>query len=162
MGKKLNEILDSIRDNVPADVIAEINSAVDAIKSKAISSSKEGATEQVETLKAQLKAKDEEIAKIQGELKPFQEKAAYEKNLDAYKQTGKGKEDADLSNYNLAKFSDEDGNIDWDKFLESNPHLKKDSIDPPEDKTLELTQEQIKQEKDDMAKEIDLAKLANL
>lgn len=159
---KLHEILDKLGDKISNDDRAVIWKAVDGIKAKAKSSAGNSSPEELDKLKQALKEKEETLKATMSELKPFKEKEAYKKDLESFKSTKKAKADVDLSNYNYKKFSGEDGQVDWDKFLEANPHLKADEPKPVVDKTLEVKRSDVEQVKDDFEKIKADSKLANL
>lgn len=122
---KLHDILNKLQGTEFEGMIVEINTAVDSIKAKAKESSNDNSSsKELEKALATLKEKEEALVQAQNELKPLKEKDRFEQVVKSYNESLKGKEGIDLSNYNYHKFENEDGEIDWDGFLEANPHLK--------------------------------------
>lgn len=158
---KLHEILDNLGDKLSKEEITAINSAVDGIKAKAKSSLGHSSSEELDKLKQAIKEKEEALKATMTELKPYKEKEAYKKDLESFKATKKAKVNVDLSNYNYKKFSNEDGQVNWDKFLEANPHLKVEK-EIKVDNTLEVQDKEVQQVKDDFEKIKEDSKLMNL
>ena len=122
---KLHEILEGLGDKLSIEDKRNINNTVDEIKSKAKASKSLGSssTEELEALVEKLKLSEDAKKKLEGDLKPFLEKKAYEADLEQFKKLG-GKKDIDLSDYNYKKHTNEEGVIEWDKFLDKHPSLK--------------------------------------
>lgn len=87
----------------------------------------EAKTKIEKAIQARFKAKSEteELEQMKAKLAEYEAKEAKSKTLEAFIAAG-GKEDVDLSDYNLDKYTTDEG-LDFDKFLESNPHLIKPS-----------------------------------
>lgn len=100
---------------------------------------------ELENLKKAIKEKEDALKEAQNKLRPYEEKEQQLKMFEDFKKAN-GREDVDLTDYNLSKYQKEDKTMDWDGFFKKNPTLKKEVV-VKKDSTLEVSREAIESEK---------------
>lgn len=101
--------------------------------------------DELNNLKKAFQEKEEALKEVQNKLRPYEEKEKQFKLFEDFKKAN-GREDVDLTDYNLSKYQKEDNTTDWDGFFKKNPSLRKEVV-VKKDSTLEVSREDIEVEK---------------